>query len=226
MTSQYTEQDAQDALKKLLALKKDSNPAYAESDVSQDGDPNAIVTSTPDEVLDSSIGVRHGQLLSINENIEFGYWVYFPATNTGVACKSSNEWSITATPKIKNTTADGTMILDTPIDVSIKQIKDTLQWEITGSDSKQNVARQSQSTIIQPGGTEFKVDNDWAYINGKKICVQPCGAGTDLVITKTVDNAYPTQGDNVTFTITVKNNGPIDATGVIAHDIFYQSPPA
>ncbi|RYF26173.1 MAG: DUF11 domain-containing protein [Flavobacteriales bacterium] len=37
---------------------------------------------------------------------------------------------------------------------------------------------------------------------------------TDLSITKTVNNATPTVGSNVTFTITATNNGPSNATGV------------
>ncbi|WP_168187530.1 Ig-like domain-containing protein, partial [Pedobacter sp. G11] len=39
-------------------------------------------------------------------------------------------------------------------------------------------------------------------------------AVSDLSITKTVNNATPTVGSNVTFTITATNNGPSNATGV------------
>jgi uncharacterized repeat protein (TIGR01451 family) len=40
----------------------------------------------------------------------------------------------------------------------------------------------------------------------------------DLAITKTVNNATPNVGDQVTFTITITNNGPDEATGVEAVD--------
>jgi uncharacterized repeat protein (TIGR01451 family) len=42
----------------------------------------------------------------------------------------------------------------------------------------------------------------------------------DLSITKTVDNPTPAAGANVTFTITVTNNGPNDATGVVVNDFL------
>ena len=40
----------------------------------------------------------------------------------------------------------------------------------------------------------------------------------DLAVTKTVDNATPVVGANVTFTITVTNNGPNGATGAQVAD--------
>ncbi|MDI6051140.1 Ig-like domain-containing protein, partial [Flavobacterium sp. XS2P24] len=45
-------------------------------------------------------------------------------------------------------------------------------------------------------------------------------AGSDLVVTKTVDIASPFIGTNVTFTINASNNGPSNATNVIVSDLL------
>jgi LPXTG-site transpeptidase (sortase) family protein len=46
------------------------------------------------------------------------------------------------------------------------------------------------------------------------------GQAADIAITKTVSNAAPALGSNVTFTITATNNGPSDATGVVVTDLL------
>ncbi|MBB5438855.1 putative repeat protein (TIGR01451 family)/gliding motility-associated-like protein [Pedobacter sp. AK017] len=43
---------------------------------------------------------------------------------------------------------------------------------------------------------------------------------TDLQLSKTVDKTAPKVGENVTFTITAKNNGPSDASGVQVTDVL------
>ena len=45
-------------------------------------------------------------------------------------------------------------------------------------------------------------------------------AGTDLQISKSVSNANPTEGDSITWTITVRNNGPNSASGIEITDIL------
>ena len=45
-------------------------------------------------------------------------------------------------------------------------------------------------------------------------------SGTDLAITKTVDNPTPNVGDTVAYTLRVTNNGPNNATGVAVTDLL------
>ncbi|MCX2765224.1 DUF11 domain-containing protein, partial [Aquimarina muelleri] len=42
----------------------------------------------------------------------------------------------------------------------------------------------------------------------------------DLVVAKTVDNATPDEGSNVTYTLSVTNNGPAQATSVVLTDLL------
>jgi LPXTG-site transpeptidase (sortase) family protein len=46
------------------------------------------------------------------------------------------------------------------------------------------------------------------------------GQAADIAITKTVSNATPNLGSNVTFTVTATNNGPSTATGVQVNDLL------
>ena len=48
----------------------------------------------------------------------------------------------------------------------------------------------------------------------------PTVASADLVLTIVVDDATPNEGDVVTYTITVANKGPDDATGVVVTDML------
>ena len=43
---------------------------------------------------------------------------------------------------------------------------------------------------------------------------------TDLMVSKTINNVGPVVGSNVTFTITARNNGTADATGVSVNDLL------
>src|SRR5690606_20033272 len=49
--------------------------------------------------------------------------------------------------------------------------------------------------------------------------VTPAAAEADLAIEKTVDNDRPVVGAEITFTITVMNNGPSRATDVVVQDV-------
>ncbi len=57
-------------------------------------------------------------------------------------------------------------------------------------------------------------DDDHGHCTGAPAPTQNADLNADLLVTKSVDNAYPTEGDTVVYTVTVTNNGPSDATGV------------
>jgi hypothetical protein len=216
---QYTGQDAKDALEKILKLKKVDTQPSTQNEPLSDGETVDGVTKAPDKLLDVPIGVRDGLLKSINPEATDGFYyeIYFEGSNTSVYASLTFGLGFSYTPEGH---WEGTIYkVDEEVKVKIQAIKDSLKWIIIGVNDELNII--PGSSVVKRGDITLKVDKDWVWINGKKVCVEPCGASTDLEITKTVDNEYPQVGDNITFTITVKNNGPLKATGVIAHDKFY-----
>jgi LPXTG-site transpeptidase (sortase) family protein len=78
----------------------------------------------------------------------------------------------------------------------------------------QGAANSVTNTASVSGGSETNVTNDTASDPTNIV------SAADIAVTKTVDNATPNQGANVVFTITAKNNGPSDATGVHVTDLL------
>ena len=82
----------------------------------------------------------------------------------------------------------------------------------TGGDTLTNTA--SVTTLDQsdpvPGNNSATVD----------LTVVVPDNDADLAVTKSVDNANPSEGDTVIYTVTVTNNGPLDATNVSVTDLL------
>jgi hypothetical protein len=226
----YTAEDAVEALEVLLG-QKSNTPSYAskENEVASDGSTTTVsgtdaTTATPDNLLDVPIGLREGILTKIDKNAINGFTheITFPASKTTIDTKILNDYGISWFPE--GNYVNGVLTPTEEIKVNIEAINGTYQYKIIGAEnSSLNII--PGATVIDRG-TVLSVDKDWAYINGKKICVAPCGDGTnvDLKLTKTVDNPNPMVGDIVTFTITVTNNGPDPATGVVVKDSLYVRP--
>src|SRR5690606_21324594 len=62
-------------------------------------------------------------------------------------------------------------------------------------------------------------DDDLTNNEDEAEVVTPDAAEADLAIEKTVDNDRPVVGDEITFTITVTNNGPSRVTDVMVEDV-------
>lgn len=78
------------------------------------------------------------------------------------------------------------------------------------------------STTAAPAGTYYVAFYDTAagcYSKTIQVEVNSITCKTDLQIVKTVSNPKPKVGSTVTFTLTITNNGPDDATGVVIEDV-------
>jgi LPXTG-site transpeptidase (sortase) family protein len=78
----------------------------------------------------------------------------------------------------------------------------------------QSAAATVTNTTTVSGGGQTNTTNDTAS-DLTNIVSQ-----ADIAVKKTVDNATPNLGTNVTFTVTVTNNGPSTATGVVVNDLL------
>ncbi len=87
---------------------------------------------------------------------------------------------------------------------------------VTSSGAKFNtaqVAAANEGDLDSTPGNSAPAEDDQASVT-----VTPQIA--DLSLTKTVDNATPNANQNVTFTITLTNGGPDNATGVVVTDLL------
>ncbi|HKB01519.1 MAG TPA: DUF11 domain-containing protein, partial [Gemmataceae bacterium] len=79
---------------------------------------------------------------------------------------------------------------------------------VTGSEAATNTAAVGSVAQSDPNPDD----------NSASAGIQPQVA--DVAVTKEVDNAKPNVGDTITFTVTVRNNGPDAADGVVVHDFM------
>jgi uncharacterized repeat protein (TIGR01451 family) len=79
----------------------------------------------------------------------------------------------------------------------------------------------TSGSVITNVVTEVEVDQDDSNETEDDPDVDiEVGDETDLVLTKTVDDPTPAEGDVVAFILTVVNNGPAVATGVVVTDLM------
>lgn len=93
----------------------------------------------------------------------------------------------------------------------------TVVARINATGDYRNVAEVVHSNEFDPDSVPG--NNNAAEDDQQQVVITPVQLA-DLVVTKTVDNAAPKVGDNVKFTVALRNAGPSDATGVIVNDLL------
>lgn len=96
----------------------------------------------------------------------------------------------------------------------------TPSWHIATPATFGNI--YAGSTTSAPAGTYYVAFYDTVagcYSKTIPVQVNSIACKTDLQIVKTVSNPKPKVGSMVTFTLTITNNGPDDATGVLIEDV-------
>ncbi len=78
-----------------------------------------------------------------------------------------------------------------------------------------NVTEVFSSNNLDPNSTP---NNNNIFENDQDSAGTTPIPASDLALTKTVDNEFPDVGSNVTFTVTLTNDGPSDATNVVVSD--------
>ena len=77
------------------------------------------------------------------------------------------------------------------------------------------VETDSQGLSDSTGSTAVALDTSGKTVNWENRQTAP---NVDIEVTKNVSNSTPNDGDQVTYTIIVKNNGPDDATAIFVKD--------
>ncbi|WP_269221602.1 Ig-like domain-containing protein [Flavobacterium sp. IMCC34518] len=99
--------------------------------------------------------------------------------------------------------------------ISVNAIKDASVKTILGGVNGRT-SSTAMTEFLANGATSGNVGS----IVGIAINLNATICQTDLEINKTVSSLNPNIGDNVTFTISVKNNGSFDTTGVAVTDVL------
>jgi uncharacterized repeat protein (TIGR01451 family) len=94
----------------------------------------------------------------------------------------------------------------------------TITATVTSAGTKINTAEVTASDLFDP---DSAVNNhDPTEDDQASVSVTPLQEFADLGLTKTVDNPTPNVGDTITFTITLNNAGPANATNVAVSDLL------
>ncbi len=139
------------------------------------------------------------------------YWDDSQLTNVGTTCAGSGD-------NQNNTTGAG---LDNSL---IGSTAPSHAWNGNGNPTQiipaPAVGGNDANTLQCDDFGNVRTINTFGWGQEKEVTTTGVLGCPDLTITKTVNNATPTIGNNVTFTVTAQNLGPNTAPGVVVNDVL------
>ncbi|WP_405055822.1 DUF11 domain-containing protein [Kribbella sp. NBC_01505] len=178
----------------------------------EDGNNSSTVTIPVGTSADVQVA-KHSEPETVTPGSTFGYAVV--VTNTGPSVARSVVVTDTVPAGLTVVSAstpcqvDGSTVRCALGDVPIGQVILSIQVKLAAGYDGATLTNTATATSPTPDP-----DKD----NNTGTSVSPVAAKADLAITKTMAPANPVAGGPVTYTLTVKNNGPSDAQKVVITD--------
>jgi uncharacterized repeat protein (TIGR01451 family) len=195
----------------------DSTPDNDDGDQSEDDEDSA--ETTPNPVIDLELTkVVDNSTPNVGENVTFTITVenQGPSAATGVAVRDNlpSGYTFVSSNGAYND-ATGIWTIGNLANGATVSLEITASVNATGDYF--NVAEVSDANEDDTDSTPDNDDGDQSEDDEDSAETTP-NPVIDLELTKVVDNTTPNVGENVTFTITVENQGPSAATGVAVQD--------
>ncbi len=192
----------------------DSTP---NNSVATEDDQSSVVLVTPQADLSVTQTVSTASP-SVNQNVTFTITVANagPSNATGVSVRDELPAGLTfvsSTPSV-GTFAGGVWTigaLNTGVSATLQ-----ITARVDSIGAKINVAELISSNQLDPDSTP----NNGSATEDDRASVTITPQVIDLSLTKTVNQARPNLGENITFTLTVANAGPSAASGVVINDVL------
>ncbi|MHA3789177.1 PKD domain-containing protein [Flavobacterium hauense] len=151
------------------------------------------------EIIVTNNGPQTALGVQVTDILPTGYLYVLASSTVGVYNNGTGIWQV------------GTIVNEASETLLINAI-------VLGNGDYVNIAEVTSSAIFDPDstpGNNIPTEDDQASAT-----VVPIIQSADLSLIKTVNNTVPVEGEQVTFEITVANDGPQVATGVQAIDLL------